>query len=63
MKLACGGCDAVLEEETVEALHAAMMAHGAAAHSNHFDAKTPDEIQAIKKMQAKHVHKMIAEQN
>ena len=63
MKLVCGRCDAVLEEETADALHAAMVAHGADAHANHFEGKTPERIAEMKKMQSSHVHKMIADPN
>ncbi len=63
MKLACEGCDAVLEKDTAEALHAAMMAHGEEVHSNFFQGKSPDEIQGMKKMMDAHVHQMIADQN
>ena len=35
MKLACEGSDFVAEGETADAVHAAMMAHGDEAHSNH----------------------------
>lgn len=63
MKLACEGCDVVVEGETADALHAAMMAHGDEGHSNHFDGKSPDEVQQMRKMMDAHVRKMIAEQN
>ena len=63
MRLACEGCDAVVEAETADAIHAAMMAHGDEAHSNHFDGKSPDEIQAMRKMMDAHVCQMIADQN
>ena len=63
MKLACEGCDWSTEKETADELHAAMMAHGDDAHSNHFDGKSPDEIQAMKKMMDAHVRQMIVNQN
>ena len=40
-----------------------MMAHGDEAHSNHFDGKSPGEIQEMKRMMDAHVRKMIADQN
>ena len=63
MKLACEGCDAVVEGETTDALHAAMMAHGEEAHSNFFEGKSPDEIEEMKKMMDAHVRQMITDQN
>ena len=63
MKLACEGCDWSTEKETANELHAAMMAHGEDAHSNLFDNKSPDEIQAMKKMMDAHVSQMIVTQN
>ena len=63
MKLACEGCDAVVEGETADALHAAMMAHGEEAHSNFFEGKSPDEIEEMKKMMDAHVRQMITDQN
>ena len=63
MKLACEGCDWSTEKETSDELYAAMMAHGDDAHSNHFDGKSPDEIQAMKKMMDAHVSQMIVDQN
>ena len=62
MKLACEGCDVVVEGETDDALYAAMMAHGGEAHSNFFDGKSPDEIQQMKQMMDAHVRQMIADQ-
>lgn len=43
--------------------HARMMAHSDEAHSNHFDGKSPDEVQQMRKMMDAHVHQMIADQN
>ena len=63
MKLACEGCDAVVEGETADALHAAMMAHGEEAHSNFFEGKSPDEMEEMKKMMDAHVRQMITDQN
>jgi len=40
-----------------------MMAHGDEAHSNHFDGKSPDEVQQMRKMMDAHVRQMIADQN
>jgi hypothetical protein len=34
---ACEGCVWATEADTADELHAAMMAHGDEAHSNHFD--------------------------
>ena len=61
MKLACEGCASVVEGETADALHAAMMAHGAEAHSNFFDGKSPDEIRQMKQQMDAHVRQMIAD--
>lgn len=63
MKLTCEGCKAVVEGETTDALHDAMMAHGDEAHANHFDGKSPEEVQELRKMMTAHVRKMIADQN
>ena len=63
MKLACEGCAVVVEGETADELHAAMMAHGEEAHSNLFDGKSPDDIQQMKQMMDAHVRQMIADQN
>ena len=63
MKLACEGCDAVLNEETADALYAAMMTHGAEAHSNLFEGKSPDELQQMRQHMDTHVRQMIADQN
>ncbi|OFV82892.1 MAG: hypothetical protein A2W26_03675 [Acidobacteria bacterium RBG_16_64_8] len=63
MKLACEGCDAVVEGETADALHSAMMAHGEEGHSNFFEGKSPDEIEEMKKMMDAHVRQMITDQN
>lgn len=63
MRLACEGCDAVLEAETTEALHAAMMAHGERAHSQLFEGKTPGELQQMRQMMTAHVRQMIIDQN
>lgn len=63
MRLACEGCGWATEADTANELHAAMMAHGDEAHSNHFDGKSPDEIQEMKKMMGAHVRQMIADQN
>ena len=62
MKLACEGCDTVLNEETADALYAAMMAHGAEAHSNLFEGKSPDELQQMRQHMDTHV-RQIADQN
>ena len=63
MKLVCEGCDWVTERETADELHDAMMAHGEEAHSNLFEGKTPEELDAMKKMMTAHVRQMIAAQN
>ena len=63
MKLACEGCDWVTERETADELHDAMMAHGEEAHSNLFEGKTPEELDAMKKTMTAHVRQMIAAQN
>ena len=63
MKLVCEGCGAVVEGETADAVHNAMMAHGDEVHSNHFDGKSPDEIQQMRQMMEAHVRQMIADQN
>ena len=63
MKLTCEGCGDVVEGETADAVHAAMLTHGDEAHSNFFDGKSSDEIQEMKKMMDAHVRQMIADQN
>ena len=63
MKLACEGCDWTTKGETADELLAAMMAHGEDAHSNLFDGKSADEIQAMKTMMDAHVRQMITDQN
>ncbi|PZC46634.1 MAG: hypothetical protein C1O27_001776 [Chloroflexi bacterium] len=63
MKLACEGCDAVLEEETTEVLLAAMMAHGETVHSGLFEGKSPEAIQQMQQMMDAHVRQMIIDQN
>ena len=40
-----------------------MTAHGDEAHSNHFDGKSPDEIQQTRQIMDAHVRQMIADQN
>ena len=40
-----------------------MMAHGEDAHSNLFDGKSANEIQAMKTMMDAHVRQMITDQN
>lgn len=63
MKLACDGCDWATEAENADALHAAMMTHGAEAHSNLFDGKSPNELEQMRKHMDAHVRQMIADQN
>ena len=63
MKLACEGCDAVLQEEAAEGLLAAMMAHGEEAHSNLFEGKSAEELQQMRPMMEAHVRQMIVDQN
>ena len=63
MKLACEGRPWTTEAETLDELLAAMMAHGEDAHSNLFDGKSADEIQAMKTMMDAHVRQMITDQN
>lgn len=63
MRLACEGCDWVAEAETTDALHAAMMTHGAEAHSNLFDDKSTEEIEQMRQQMDAHVRQMIANQN
>ena len=63
MKLACEGCDAAVEGEAIDAVHAAMMAHGDEARSNHFDGKSPDEIQQTRQMMDAQVRQTMADQN
>lgn len=63
MKLACEGCDAVLEEETTDAILAAMMAHGEEVHSVLFEGKSAEELQQMKQMMDAHVRQMIIDQN
>ena len=40
-----------------------MMAHGDEAHSNHFDGKSPDEIQEMRQMMDAYVRQMIVDQS
>ena len=63
MKRACEGCDWVTEKDSSDELYEAMMTHGQDAHFGHFDGKTPDEIQQMKKMMDAHVRQMIVDQN
>ena len=63
MKLACEGCDAVLQEETADALLSAMMEHGEEAHSNLFEGKSAEELQQMRGMMEAHVRQMIVDQN
>jgi hypothetical protein len=42
---------------------ATVLAHGAEAHSNQFDGKSPHEIEAMKRMTDSHVRQMIVDQN
>jgi predicted small metal-binding protein len=61
VKLACEGCDWDTEAETADELHAVMMAHGAEAHSNLLDGKSPDVIQQMEQHMDAHVRHMIAD--
>lgn len=63
MQLTCEGCGAVLAEDTEDALFTAMKAHGAAAHANLWDGKTPEQIKQLEAMMDIHVRQMIADQN
>ena len=63
MKLACEGCDDVVEGETADSGHAGMRARGDEAHSKHFDGKRPDEIRQMRQMMDSYVRQMIADQN
>ena len=63
MKLACEGCDWSTERDTSDELYDAMMAHGKEAHSNMFEGKSADELEAMKKMMDAHVRQMIVDQN
>ena len=63
MKLACEGCEWVIERETADELHTAMMTHGEEGHPNLFEGKSPDEIEAMKEMMDAHVRQMVADQN
>jgi hypothetical protein len=63
MRLGCEGCDWVTEAETADALHAAMMAHGAEAHSGLWEGKSPEEARQMQQQMDAHVRQMIAEQN
>lgn len=61
MKLVCEGCDAVVEGETADELHAAMMAHSEDVHSNVFAGKTPEQAEDLRQQVDDHVRKMIAD--
>jgi acyl transferase domain-containing protein len=63
MRLACEGCGAVLEEETADALHTAMMAHGQEAHPVLLAGKSPAELEQTRQRMDAHVRQMIADQN
>jgi predicted small metal-binding protein len=63
MKLACGGCTWKVEAETADELLALMMTHGEEAHSDHFDRKSPEEIEERQQKMQLHVRKMIVDQN
>ncbi|GEM_PF-1707632 len=63
MRLACEGCDWVTEAGTADELYNAMMEHGDTAHANHFDGKSAEEVQAMKRMMGAHVRQMIVDQN
>ena len=63
MKLACEGCDWTTERETADELYDAMMAHGKDSHSNLFEGKSPEELEAMKTMMDSHVRQMIVDQN
>ena len=63
MQLVCGGCQAVLEAETTDHLHAAMMAHSAEVHAVLWEGKSAAEIEQLEHLMAAHVRQMIEEQN
>lgn len=69
MQLACDdvvpdlGCDYVASGETAEAVHSAMMAHGAQAHSNLMDGMTEAEMQTAGAEMSAHIHELIASTN
>ena len=62
MKLTCEGCGEVVDAEGADALHAAMMRHGEAVHTNFFEGKSADEIADMRASMGAHVAKMIADQ-
>ena len=63
MKLECGGCEAVLEAEAADDLHAVMMAHSAEVHAVLWEGKSAAEIEQLEQLMAAHVRQMIIDQN
>jgi hypothetical protein len=66
MKLACEevvpnlGCDYVATGDDVDTVRAAMMAHGAADHTDLMDGKSPEEMEAAKREMDAHIGQLLA---
>jgi predicted small metal-binding protein len=54
------GCDFVATGATSDEVHAAMMAHGGAAHSNLMDGKSPAEMEQAKVELDAHIRQLLA---
>ena len=57
----CEGWGAPVEGATADATLAAMMAHGEQAHSELFEGKSAEEIEAMRPHMEAHVRRMIAD--
>ena len=66
MELACEavvpnlGCDHVATGEDADAVHAAMMAHGAANHADLMDGMSPEEMERAGKEMDAHIRQLLA---
>ena len=60
-RIVCEGCGAPVEGTDAEATLAAMMAHGEQAHSELFEGKSAEEIEAMRPHMEGHVRRMIAD--
>lgn len=69
MRLACNAvvpgldCDFVAEGDTVDEVHAAMMAHGGAAHSDLMAGKSPEEMAQMSQQMDVHIRQLIVANN
>jgi predicted small metal-binding protein len=65
MKLVCEevvpdlGCDFVAIGDTADEVHAQMMEHGGATHSNLMEGKTPDEMEQAGAEMAAHIRQLL----